>query len=361
MALACWLVFGPPAAAPDPRPKPARQPVAATVPMRKVWPRAKVFDAPGVLADGAPFNPWLYLDAQTAIGVAPTPDGVAKRVLLRGAGGDVRELHRVRQDQYPQFFAFTRSGDGADVYWAESTTPTPSTYVTQVWRASVVSGTPAVALTADTGEPDFANSQFDLLVEQNRLYWAATAPGDAVATEVRSVSVDGGSVTTQRVDGAYQLAAWPWLQSVSGLGDWPVELRNLRTGQRIVVSTASTERVRCSPAWCRSMVIGGSDGSTLYDVMRPDGSGRRRVGDSTLSAVTADVALLDRYEPIYQDVPANGTVSRRLLIYDITTDRLVAVADDVSTAVTRQQLLWWSTIGQGVTTWHSLDLAALAA
>src|SRR4051794_24171326 len=100
-----WLVVaGPPGRTPSARPP------GGALALRQVWPRAAIGDAPGTLPDGAPYTPWLYLDAATSVGVAPTPDGSAQRVVVR-TGDAVRELHRVVQDRYPSFAGFTSSGD----------------------------------------------------------------------------------------------------------------------------------------------------------------------------------------------------------------------------------------------------------
>lgn len=353
LLLVGWLVFsGPPR-----RTAPAQSPAAGMAPsLAQVWPDATVVDTPVALPDGTQYIPWLYADASTSVGVAPTPDGAARRVVVRTADG-VRELHRVPQDRYPNFLGFTSSGD--TMFWAESVAGPAET---RLWSAPLRGAGPPVSLTADTGDVVFFNSQHDLLVHGNRLYWAATGVSpERPLTEVRSVPVSGGPTTVRQVDGAYQLLAWPWLHSVTGTGQGgPLELRNLDTGQRVTVATSPAEYVGCSPTWCRSIVTTGAEGGTRYDLVRSDGSTRRRVGGAAFTAAVADVALLDRFEPVLQSTGSEASgAQERLALYDIGTDRLVTVADNVRQVLARQHMLWWSTGDQRHETWHSLDLRTL--
>lgn len=355
LLLVGWLVISRP-----PRQSPAAPAQAAVLSIAGVWPKATVVDAPGVLPDGARYTPWLYVDVSTSIGVAPTPDGSASRVIVRTADG-TRELHRVGKDRFPNFLGFTSSGDS--VFWAESTVTTSGPSENRLWRASLTGTAAAVSLTADTGDVVFFNSQYDLFVHGGRLYWVAAAPLENLITEVRSVPVSGGKLTIRQVDGAYQLSAWPWLQSATGTGQaGPLELRNLDTDRRITLPQSPTEYVGCSPSWCRSVVTTGSDGSTRYDMLRSDGSARRRVGGAGVSAAIGDVALLDRFEPVLQAIGATATdTDNRLALYDLSTDRLITVADHVGQVMARQHMLWWTTGDQQHETWHSLDLATLTA
>ncbi|MFF5225028.1 hypothetical protein [Dactylosporangium sp. NPDC000521] len=153
LLLVGWLVVsGPPR-----RSAPARSQAApAGASLAQAWPKAAVVDTPGVLPDGAIYTPWLYVDVSTSVGVAPTPDGTAQRVVVR-AGGEFRELRRVTQDRYPNFLGFTGSGDA--VFWAETTSAsTTEPAQTRLWRASLRDTGAPVPLTADTGGIVFLNS-----------------------------------------------------------------------------------------------------------------------------------------------------------------------------------------------------------
>jgi hypothetical protein len=111
LLLAGWLVIsGPPGRSGPAGPRAGATGVLPS--LAQVWPGAAVVTVPAALPDGARFVPWWYADAATSVGVAPTPDGAAQRVVVR-SGDAVLELRRVAQDRYPNFLAFTGSGDGS--------------------------------------------------------------------------------------------------------------------------------------------------------------------------------------------------------------------------------------------------------
>ncbi|MGI5239264.1 hypothetical protein [Dactylosporangium sp. CA-139066] len=117
-----------------------------------------------------------------------------------------------------------------------------------------------------------------MVVQDGRLYWAAASP-NGMDTQVRSIPVAGGPVMVTTVDGAYAFSAWPWLQTAAGVRqNGREELRYLLSGQRIAVVKSSAETVDCGPVRCRSIVSTGSGGDNGYDMVRVDGTGRRRVG-----------------------------------------------------------------------------------
>jgi hypothetical protein len=350
-----WLVFSGPA-----RPGAPTAPAPAQLSLRKAFPSAAVTDTPATLPDGAAYVPGLFVDATTSIGVAPTPDGAAQRVVLR-SGDRVRELQRVAQTRFPRFTGFTLAGGSA--FWVESTATTTEPLSHRLWRAAIDGDAAAVLLSADTGAAAFLGAEHDLVVHRDRVYWAA-ASADGKDTQVRSVPLAGGPVTVTPVDGAYELSAWPWLQTAANVrqAGGRQELRNLDTGQRITVVRSPAETVDCAPAWCRSTISAGTGGDTSYDVMHPDGSARHRVGGTgTFPAVPA-VALLDRFEAVTQAGTSGAFDSaRRLALFDLTTSRLVTIADGVDQVMAADHTLWWSTGPRPTSTWHSLDLSTLAA
>nr|BFE71468.1 hypothetical protein GCM10020092_047690 [Actinoplanes digitatis] len=65
----------------------------------------------------------MFLDARTAAGTAPTPDGTAVRLLVRGPDGSVRELRRLPLESNPEFGNLTADGD--DLVWTESADGVP--------------------------------------------------------------------------------------------------------------------------------------------------------------------------------------------------------------------------------------------
>jgi len=319
------------------------------------WPDAKPVSQAAVLADSAPYTPQLYLDGTTSIGTAPTRDGTQVRVLVRDSEG-IRELRRVPANDFPQFAGFT--SDGENVFWAESTSPGSQALRTRLYRANWQTGARPVLLASDMGEAVFTESQFDLVINGGRIHWVAAEFVNAAVTQVRSVPVGGGSVNITRVNGAYTLTGWPWLVSFSSAGTAQLEMYNQQTKQRVKLPTTPVEVVRCSPQWCRIVVLGGDAVPVRIDLQHPDGSDRRRIAGAEANAVIGDVALLNRFEPLGVAGPSDA-VGRDLVLYDIKSGKTVSVASGVDVIRARLGVLWWSTGSDADLTWHSLDLRQL--
>lgn len=327
-------------------------------PLAKAWPNAAVADAPGQLADGTAYSPWIYLDAQTSVGTAPAPDGTADRLLLRTGGGEPRELHRVPKDRNPQWAGFAVAGD--DLVWAESTAGADGKGETRLWRVNWRSAEPAVSLTADTGDIVFFNSQYDLVIAEGAVHWAAAARTETPVTELRSIPLSGGAVSVQQVPGAYAMSAWPWLVSVGSGQAGPVDMVNLKTKAQVKVPAGATELVTCSPVWCRVLVISGTGGPARIDLMRADGTDRRKVASGNASPAVMDVALVDRFEVLSVDsATGSPTSSQELLLYDAVGQAVVSVATGAGTILARGSMLWWSTGDNEALVWHALDLQTL--
>ncbi|GAA1804966.1 hypothetical protein HC028_03805 [Planosporangium flavigriseum] len=348
------------AGSPPQRATPASAGATPSLPdLAQVWPNARPSDAPGLLADGSAYTPLLYFDPQTSIGSAPTPDKTAVRIMLRTGASQVRELHRAATGGNPQFAGFVASGD--DVVWAESTADASGHAETRLWKANWRTGGPAASITADTGDAIFFNSQYDLVIADGRVHWAAAARSAEVVTEVRSVPLGGGKVDVRKVPGAYALSAWPWLVSAGSGQAGPVELYDMVADRKVRVPAASTELLACTPAWCRVLVLSGTGGPARVDLMRPDGNGRRRIAGSQTSAATADVALLDRFEVLSQPGPdGSPTSSQQLMVHDAAKNRTVIVSRGVGTISARGGVLVWSTGDNEALGWHALDLRSLS-
>ncbi|SNY48508.1 hypothetical protein [Paractinoplanes atraurantiacus] len=344
LAAGAFLLIGTPGT-PTPAPPPTR--ASATV----AWPGAARADLPAGLPDGPLFNPSIFLDATTAVGTAPTPSGDQARLLLR-SGSEIRELRRVPLDGNPQFEAFTVSGD--QLFWTESTAG--STTV-KIWTANL-SGNTARLLTADTGNAVFYGNQYDLVVAQGRVHWtAAPAKGDSTKeTEIRSVAVTGGPVRVKLEPGQWSLSAWPWLVDDGSASGTP-RLRNMTTTRDSPIVSNGTEQLTCGPVWCRAMVLGG-DVVARIDLVRPDGTDRRRIAGGAAQSAITDVAVLDRFEILAEptsETDMTGTAA--LVVYDVATGRTIDVAPAADGAFSRAGMLWWSTTtGSEEITWHSLDL-----
>jgi hypothetical protein len=314
--------------------------------------------AAGQLPDGTAYIPWIYLDANTSVGTAPSPDGATVRLLLRTGSGALTPLHQVPTNEHPQFAGFVAEGD--QLVWAESTATAQGHGETRLWRANWRTGSPGQALTADTGDIVFFNSQYDLVVADGRVYWAAAGRRDEPVTEIRSMPLSGGAVTVRTLPGAYSLTAWPWLVSATGGQATPLELRNLKTDRRVRVAVSATELVSCDPTWCRALVLSATGGPARFDLERPDGSRRQRVAGPTASSSIQDVTLLNRFVVLSQATGAQGAgpgpSNQQLLTYDVKSKKTTVVANGVGVVLGRGRFLWWSTGENEALVWHALDL-----
>jgi hypothetical protein len=348
------------AGSPPRRSAPASAAGAPVLPtLAQAWPKARPSETPAPLADGATYTPLLYLDPQTSIGSAPAPDNTAVRVLLRLGTGQPRELHRAPAQSNPQFAGFVENGD--EVVWAESTADSSGHAETRIWKANWRTAAPTVSLTADTGDAIFFNSQYDLVIADGRVYWAAAARRADVVTEVRSVALAGGKVDIRNVPGAYSLSAWPWLVSAGSGQAGPVDLYDLSSGRTVRVPAAASELVTCTATWCRVLVLSGTGGPARVDLMRSDGTARRRIAGAQASAATADVALLNRFEVLSQNGSTGSPASsQQLMLYDAVKDRTILVSQGVGTVSVRGGVLVWSTGDNEALVWHALDLETLS-
>jgi hypothetical protein len=336
-------------------PEPAPPPPAtmAETSVTDLWPSASIVRSPGRLSDGRAYTPYFHRDVTTSVGTALTGDGSSLRLLVR-SGAAERELLRLPAAGNPQFNGFATAGTSVVFMVSASGDAADATSV--LYRASWEAGAASV-LTADTGTVIFFNSQYDVVVQDGRVYWAAAVAGEPF-TDVRSLPVGGGPVTSQRVDGAYALSAWPWVTSAGTQGG-SVELRNLVTGERRTVAGEPNELMNCSPAWCRVMIIGSGGLPARTDVMRPDGSDRKRMAAGAISSAVLDVALVDRFEVLAQAY-TGGTGALKLMLFDVPSGRSAVLADGVATVQARGSIVWWSTGSDDAVEWFALDLRPLA-
>jgi hypothetical protein len=327
---------------------PDREPPAppARAALADAWPRAHRADLPGNLADGPIFQPGLFLDARTAIGTAPSPDGRSLRLVMRGAEGEVRELRRRPLSEAPVFDHFAVAGDR--LAWTES-----AGRRTEIWAAGTGGGAPR-RLTADTGDALFYGTPYDLVIAGRRVHWVAAA--GAEATEIRSVALTGGEVRVRTEPGVWSLTTWPWLTSGAADQAGTTVLRDLTANREQRVPATGAELASCTPAWCR-VVVSGADGPARIDVMRPDGGERRRIAGGGATAAINDVAVLDRFEVLSEARPDSDlTGEEGLLVYDIGTGRTVDLTATATAAGAGNGVVWWSTGDQDSLVWHTVDL-----
>ncbi|WP_203988215.1 hypothetical protein [Virgisporangium aurantiacum] len=336
-----------------PEPAAPPPPPTAETAVTDLWPSASIVRSPGRLGDGRAYTPLFHLDPATSVGTALTGDGAHLRLIVRSGSAEREVLRRPAGDN-PQFNGFATAGD--DLVFMVSSNSDAAAATSVLYRASWRAGGASV-LTADTGAVIFFNSQYDVVIIEGRVHWAAAGEGTQ-STEVRSVPLGGGRVAVQSVDGAYALSAWPWLTSAGGSQGGSVELRNLVTGERRTVSGAANELVNCGPVWCRVMILGAAGQPARTDVMRPDGSDRKRMAAGTISSAVLDVALIDRFEVLAQTT-SSGTGTLKLMLFDVSTGRSAVLATAVATVQARGSTVWWSTGSDEAVEWFALDLGKL--
>jgi hypothetical protein len=344
-----WLLARPQPPTRSSEPAGADGPAGATLAGR--WPDARVGRASGTLIDGQAYTPMAYLELDVSIGTAPAVDDGTTRLLVRD-GQTVRELARIPTD-VSLVMAVTRAGD--DLVWLTATRAPggPAT----LHAAALRGATPARQLTGDLGAVVHTGSRYDLAVADGRVHWAALPAGEPT-TELRSVPIQGGTVEVRRIDGRYTLSAWPWLVSAAATGNPPIELRNPATGSRIVVPRGRGEGMTCTPALCRFQTPGPPGWPSRTELMRPDGTRRILVAAGATTPVLGEIGLADRFELLTQ--PSGGSQSRRLILYDIRTNRSTVLVDPLLRLGARDGFVWWSTTDAGQVTWSALDLRTLS-
>ncbi|KJK52094.1 hypothetical protein UK23_05045 [Lentzea aerocolonigenes] len=208
----------------------------------------------------------------------------------------------------------------------------------------------AELITADIGAPVVLESQYDVVVHDDHVSWAAVGPEGT--TEIRTVALTGGAVEKLVLPGKLALTEWPYATSAEIEQGGPSALVDLRTTARTVVPGQNYELIDCTPSWCRVQVL-RQGGSARFDLMRADGTDRRRIGGAGLRPAVQDVLLLDRFAVLADD--SRGV----LCLYDVDRGRLADLASSFGTVVARGNAVWWSTGDNTSLTWHSIDLGEL--
>lgn len=152
--------------------------------------------------------------------------------------------------------------------------------------------------------------------------------------------------------GRYSLTAWPWATAAEVEAAGSSRLADLRTGEVRTVRGEGVELVDCTAEWCRVRVLRQS-GTARLDLVRPDGSSRRRVGGREVRSAIGDVVLLDRFAVVVDD--GRGV----LALYDTRTDRTADLATGFGTVLARVTFVWWSTGDNSALTWHVVDPGTL--
>lgn len=320
------------------------------------WPGTIPSEIAGTFFDGTPFTPLLYLDEITVVATALTPDGERMRLVLYTPGEEARDLAVLGADDAPGFTAV--ASDGERLVWTQTVADAKGVAHTSIWTAPAgLAPAKAVRLTADTGDALFTGSSYDLQIADGAVHWAATTRGSQVATELRSYPLAGGEVTTVALEGEFAWSAWPYAISNGGASGEGVLLVDMAAETTTTIPVNTGELATCTPVWCRVLAL-GMNGPSGTDLMRVDGSERRRIADERTSAAVPDPMLLDRFE-VLLDVTAADADGQPLLLFDQHSGKTLVVATDARIVRARGGTVWWSTGDEETLKWHGLNLARL--
>jgi hypothetical protein len=345
-------------ALPSPAPKAPAAPPGPAGPVRlaDAGPAAKPATVPAELTDGFSYHPFDMLDGATSVGVATSADLNTIRLVVRAGDGTVRTIRTWEAITAPTVAATAISGDR--LFWIETGDGPDGNRLTTVWSIGLTAGS-AIRLAVDSSDVLYYDSGYDLQVADARVYWAASDSNDGQHSEIRSVPIGGGPETVRPMDHLYALTAWPWVTTSGASMAGDIDLLNLTTGQHRTVTAASNEILTCTPTWCRVTTLVNQGQTLRFEDEHPDGQARRKIGDTALTPLNTDVALLDRFEVVSSAAGGDGSL-QRLWLHDLTNDRVVLL-DQASTATigSRGPYLWWSTGDNETLSWHVLDLRQL--
>lgn len=346
-----WLAWP----SPD-RPETVLPDAAATV--WATW-DAEPVDLPGRI-DGRAWTPLTVLEdpAPGTDAILGTDEAGSLLYVERPADGEAAITVIAEPGGVPGVVAVAATEDR--LAWLQSVPDAQGRVVSELWTAARgADGRPgeATLLTADTGDVITAGSAYDLQFAAEGLHWLATARGETLVTEHRSISAEGGDVEVVGHRGAWQSAAWPWLASAGSDSLGGAQLVRTDTGAGVKVFAGSDELTLCSATWCR-LIVTADDGSRV-DLVRPDGSDRVTVAEGFKSAVSPDVGLIDRFEPLAEAKAATGD-GTTVTLFDLQEDEEYLVASSAGETGADARCLWWSTGTGELLEWHVLDLTDLA-
>lgn len=325
------------------------------------WPHARTFDMPGTVLTGDTYQPLAIVAAGVSIGTATSPDGSVinlVEVTSTHSPAVVRILQGHLDSSRVSFDAFTVTP--TTVYMMRSTSDANGYGHESLWRIPQPGGTPQL-MTADAGGALFQGSVDDLQIADGRLRWIAAAPGGSTRTQLRSISLSGGSTQVQALPGQYILTTYPMLYSGDLIDPKVPQLADSTTGAITPVHAPQSSGVSCDPHWCAVDAVTSTDASSI-ELFHPDGTGLRKLGDTNTSLVATDPTLLDRFVALTEQNLATATgpdPTEQLLLYDLRTGHSVTVTGAASAAVAAGRWLWWSTGDNETLAWHALDLATL--
>ncbi|SNT37520.1 hypothetical protein SAMN05421812_105119 [Asanoa hainanensis] len=333
---------------------------AAPAGVGSVWPQAVRGSVSGSLAGGETYTPGFFLAADTSIGQAVSADGLVIRLVVVRGAEPARELRRLPADSAPQFFGFV-AGQGW-VAWAESAEDAEGRRTTSMWVIGTDAAGAPRRIVADAGDVRQTDSAYELAIADGRLHWTVPGPDPDPSTELRSVVLDGGDPRTTTVPGMWSPVAWPWLvDSIDAVAGGRVRLLDRVRHETREFVAGMADFPSCGATWCRSIILDDDNGGGRVDLVRVDGTQRRRMAGPDVGLPLTDVAVLDRFEVLTGLDPASATFQGRpLSLYDIARGTTVTVAADAVSVLCRGGFLWWSSGFEDRVSWTALDLRTLA-
>ncbi|RRR99354.1 hypothetical protein [Glycomyces terrestris] len=338
-------------------PSPDRPETLAAPPAQPtVWETwdAEPVDWPGVV-DGRAWTPLRVLDEDSALG---TDEAGSLLYVELDEAGDAAVTVVAEPGGVPGVVAAAATDER--LAWIASVPDEQGRVVSQLWTAPRgADGRPgeAAVLTADTGDVIASGSAYDLQFAAEGLHWLSTARGEALVTEHRSIPVGGGEVAVTGHLGAWQAAAWPWLASAGSDSLGGAQLVRTDTGAGVKVFSGAEELTLCSATWCR-LIVTADDGART-DLIRPDGTDRVTVAEGFTSAVSPDVGLIDRFEPLVERGAGAGDAAV-VTLFDLEAGEAYLVASSAGQTGADARSVWWSTGTADLLVWHVLDLTDLA-
>jgi hypothetical protein len=315
-----------------------------------------LIQVPTRLAGGASYALRYVIDSRRSIGISAAADGSTFHVVEVVDGAVAATLRSLSREARPLFDGYVSHGDR--LYWTETTRRGDGTDRIELWAAPIapVRTGPAELVIDDMGSVYLSGSAYDVIVADGVISWVVVGDAAVPRTQVRSVPLPGGAVTTSDFQGTWRQTARPWLtlSSADAAG-----LLNQQSGERLMFAGTGLERVNCAPQWCRVTLTEDDDALGL-ELAAPDGSQRRRIAGPGVRFVTVDPAALGRYE-LLSDTNGVSSGQRQLLLFDALTDATSLVdTGPLALVSVRDRFAWWQSGTFTDPVWRVLDLGALA-
>jgi hypothetical protein len=343
---------------------------ASAGPMRLAdrWPKARLVSVEATLPDGDSYTPAAFVGA-VSVGTAVNPAQTIERLVIRDPAGAISTVRQLTVDSGLLFVGIVVN-DG-QLYWLETGQDVNGGPATDAWTVPIAGGVPR-RLSTDDQAAMYVGSSFDTQVVDGRLYWLGSPGSD---TQLHSVAVTGGPESVQPLDNGYAMTAWPWVTTANDGNPGPAQMRNLVTGASYMINAGPQDILSCTPTWCLLSQLSNEDQTITSYLQRADGTGRRPLGDATMTPVNVDSVLLNRYEILSIPVGSQQatTTTEQMWLCDVSakpgSSGVLCGKDDPGMTLLAGassgtfgyagSVIWWSTGDNETLTWHALDLGGL--